>query len=219
MAVPRGMVIPTAAIKAVTAWMEAPRLSRATSDIITPQWMALGAVVAGRDMRATKAMSNWVARVPRVVSLARQCIMPVVAALPRATARAGAPGYNLGGGGSGPAVCLGHVVFRSCQYGRRRWRRLGRRRWCRRLGRGHRGLRQRRRRPTRSALIATAVRRSPARAWPTAARPPNRPAPTKTGYTFVRWCADSGLTTAFDFATPSRPTPRCMPSGRPSPRR
>ena len=26
--------------------------------------------------------------------------------------------------------------------------------------------------------------------------------PTRTGYTFVRWCSDGGLTTAFSFATP-----------------
>ena len=28
------------------------------------------------------------------------------------------------------------------------------------------------------------------------------PAPTRTGYTFVEWCSDSGLTTAFNFSTP-----------------
>jgi len=99
--------------------MEAPRLFPVTSDTITAPWMGIGAVVAGPGTPAIKAMSNLVARVPRVVSLARQCIMPVAVALHRATARAG-HGSQSGRGRyrAGEYFCPSRV-FWSCQYGRR----------------------------------------------------------------------------------------------------
>ena len=75
--------------QSVTALMEAPRLSWAIRECTMAPWMAIGAVAVGPGTLAIKAMSNLVVRVPRVISLARPCIMPVAVALPRATARAG----------------------------------------------------------------------------------------------------------------------------------